>query len=265
MQAGGFGWVRMDFAWSAIEKVQGQYDFSAYDTLVAGLTARHIKPLFILDYGNDLYQTGSPRSPEARAAFARFAAAAVTHYKGKPILWEIWNEPNGGFWKPQANAAEYGRLALETARAIKQADPNATVLRPEHRGSRWTSWRPSSKRACCATWMPFPCIRIAATGPKARRRDYPAVRRLIQQYAPPGKDIPLVSSEWGYSAVNVTEEQQGRISAAGVAVQSGRRCPPEHLVRLARGWPGSEGRRNTTSARSTTITRPSPHSWRRKS
>ncbi|MDQ2800331.1 MAG: cellulase family glycosylhydrolase, partial [Armatimonadota bacterium] len=130
LQSGGFGWIRMDFAWDSIEKVKGQYDFSAYDTLVAGLAARHIKPLFILDYGNTLYQTGAPRSPEAQAAFARFAAAAVTHYKGKPILWEIWNEPNGGFWPPGANVLEYRQLAFETARAIKQADPNATVIAP---------------------------------------------------------------------------------------------------------------------------------------
>ena len=25
LQAGGFGWVRMDFVWSAIEKVKGRY------------------------------------------------------------------------------------------------------------------------------------------------------------------------------------------------------------------------------------------------
>ena len=109
---GGFGWIRMDFEWEAVEKARGRYDFTSYDQLLEGLTTRHIKPLFILDYGNKLYQDGSPRSPEAQAAFARFAAAAATHYKGKPVLWEIWNEPNGGFWRPYADAEEYGRLAL---------------------------------------------------------------------------------------------------------------------------------------------------------
>lgn len=34
LKQGGFGWIRMDFVWSEVEKVKGQYDFSAYDTLV---------------------------------------------------------------------------------------------------------------------------------------------------------------------------------------------------------------------------------------
>ena len=91
LQESGVGWVRMDFFWGAIEKKPGVYDFSAYDALIGGLTARHLSAIFILDYGNDLYQKGPPRSPAARAAFARFAAAAVKRFAGKPVLWELWN------------------------------------------------------------------------------------------------------------------------------------------------------------------------------
>lgn len=213
LQSGGFGWVRMDFVWDHIEKVRGQYDFAAYDTLVAGLAVRHIQPLFILDYGNDLYQTGAPRTPEARAAFARFAAASALHYRGKPILWEIWNEPNGGFWKPQANAAEYGRLALETARAIKEADPNATVLAPGTAGIPLDFLESVFGTGLLRYVDAVSLHPYRGDRPESAAGDYPAVRRLIRKYAPPGKTIPLVSSEWGYSAVNVTEEQQGQYLA----------------------------------------------------
>ena len=213
LAAGGFGWVRMDFVWDRIEKVRGRYDFSAYDALVAGLAARHIRPLFILDYGNDLYQSGAPRTPEARAAFARFAAASVAHYKGKPILWEIWNEPNGGFWKPQANVAEYGRLAFETARAIKQADPDATVLAPGTSGIPLDFLESVFGTGLLRYVDAVSLHPYRGDRPETAAADYPAVRRLIQKYAPKGKDIPLVSSEWGYSAVNVTEEQQGQYLA----------------------------------------------------
>ena len=213
LQAGGFGWVRMDFVWSAIERVKGRYDFAAYDALLAGLTAHHIKPLFIFDYGNDLYQTGAPRSPEARAAFARFAAASVTHFKGKPILWEIWNEPNGSFWKPQANAAEYGRLALQTAQAIKEADPNATVLAPGTSGIPLDFLESVFQKGLLRYSDAVSLHPYRGDRPESAAADYPAVRRLIRQYAPPGKAIPLVSSEWGYTSVNVTEEQQGQYLA----------------------------------------------------
>ncbi|MDQ2798009.1 MAG: cellulase family glycosylhydrolase [Armatimonadota bacterium] len=208
LQSGGFGWVRMDFVWDAIEKVKGQYDFSAYDTLVAGLAERHIKPLFILDYGNDLYQKQAPRSPEARAAFARFAAAAVTHYKGKPILWEIWNEPNGGFWPPRANVLEYRQLAFETARAIKQADPNATVLAPGTSGIPLDFLESVFQTGILRYLDAVSLHPYRGDNPESAAREYASVRRLIQKYAPKGKRIPLVSSEWGYTTVSVSEKQQ---------------------------------------------------------
>ena len=215
LAAGGFGWVRMDFVWDAVEKVKGQYDFTAYDQLLDGLTKRGIKPLFILDYGNALYQNGSPRSPEAQAAFARFAAASVTHYKGRPILWEIWNEPNGGFWQPKADAEEYGRLAVATARAIKEADPKATVLAPGSAGIpldflEHIFGMGLLKYVDAVSLHPY---RSGSTPPETAALDYRAVRLLIRRYAPKGKNVALVSSEWGYTTVDVPEERQAQFLA----------------------------------------------------
>src|SRR5438067_1422170 len=48
LAAAGFKWVRMDFAWGAIERKKGQYDFEAYDGLMAQLEPHHIRPIFIL-------------------------------------------------------------------------------------------------------------------------------------------------------------------------------------------------------------------------
>lgn len=39
IRAAGFKWVRMDFTWAATEKEKGEYDFSAYDQLLADLEA----------------------------------------------------------------------------------------------------------------------------------------------------------------------------------------------------------------------------------
>lgn len=55
LAAAGFRWVRMDFAWAATERERGQYDFAAYDRLMQALDAHGIRALFILDYGNALY------------------------------------------------------------------------------------------------------------------------------------------------------------------------------------------------------------------
>jgi GH35 family endo-1,4-beta-xylanase len=102
---------------------------------MAALDKHKIKPLFILDYGNPIHSPGEfpftdrMNTPEVREAFARWAAAAVTHFKGRGILWEIWNEPNHpGFWKPQPNVEDYIQLAQATAKAVRAAAPGEALI-----------------------------------------------------------------------------------------------------------------------------------------
>src|SRR5689334_25384130 len=70
LAAGGFRFVRMDFGWGAIERQRKVYDFAAYDRLMAALEARQIRAVFILDYGNPLYDGGlAPHTDAGREAF----------------------------------------------------------------------------------------------------------------------------------------------------------------------------------------------------
>jgi len=144
----GFRIVRMDFSWEATERKAGVYDWTEYDELTAHLEQRGLRALYILDYVNGLYEpmvdarravgepapekhVASPRHPESVAAFARWAAAAAVHFRGRHVLWEIYNEPNGGFWRPKPDATEYTTLALATARAIREAElPPPSSPRP---------------------------------------------------------------------------------------------------------------------------------------
>lgn len=84
----------------------------------AGCLQRGIRPLYILDYGNSLYESGNTvRTTAGRAGFAAYARAAAAYFKGKGILWEIWNEPNGAqFWHAPASTQEY--LDLVKAAAV---------------------------------------------------------------------------------------------------------------------------------------------------
>src|SRR5271157_2969225 len=75
--AAGFKFIRMDFGWGAIERKQGEYDWAEYEELAANLEKRGLRPLYILDYSNEIYEPGaSPQHPESVAAFARWAGAA---------------------------------------------------------------------------------------------------------------------------------------------------------------------------------------------
>lgn len=128
-------------------------------------------------------------------------------------MWEIWNEPNGGFWKPQANVKEYGQLALETAKAIKAADPKATVLAPGSAGIPLDFLEGVFQTGILHYIDAVSLHPYRGDNPETASHDYSAVRRLIRQYAPPGKSIPLVSSEWGYNTVDVSEDIQAQYLA----------------------------------------------------
>ncbi len=216
--AAGIKVVRMDFVWASIERQKDRYDWSAYDELTANLEQRGLQPLYILDYSNPLYEetvvsrnpvtgreqrdTASPQRPESVAAFARWAAAAAARYRGRRVIWEIWNEPNISFWKPKPDVTQYNTLALATARAIRAVDPQATIIGPA------TSEIPlkflEDHFACgileYLDGVSVHPYRNYARPPETAAEEYARLRELIARYAPPGKqDLPILSGEWGYA------------------------------------------------------------------
>jgi hypothetical protein len=123
MQQAGIKWGRQDFNWKRIEREPGSYDWEPYDRLVETCRAHGL-----LLFGNLAYNPTfhDPRSPEGVEAYCAFARAAVKRYKGKVDYWQIWNEPNGGFWK--GTPEEYARLMAAAGKAIHAANPEAKVL-----------------------------------------------------------------------------------------------------------------------------------------
>jgi polysaccharide biosynthesis protein PslG len=218
--AAGFKFIRMDFGWHGIERKKGEYNWSDYDELTANLEKRGIRPLYILDYSNPLYEqpmastnpishkatfeTASPQHPESIAAFARWAAAAATHYKGRRVIWEIWNEPNIFFWKPKPDVQHYTALALATCKAIREADPNATIIGPASSSFPWEFLEAFLKSGVLnyldgVSVHPY---RSRSKGPETAAADYIRLRELIERCAPnePKKKLPIISGEWGYSS-----------------------------------------------------------------
>jgi hypothetical protein len=217
--AAGFRWVRMDFVWASIERRAGEYDWSAYEELTTNLEARGLHALYILDYSNPLYEetvvtrnpvtgqeqrdTASPQRPESVAAFAKWAGAAARRFQGRPILWEIWNEPNITFWKPKPNVQQYTALALATCRAIRQADPAATIVAPATSGVP-LDFLEEFFRSGILTQLDAVTVhpyRRYDQPPESAAEDYAKLRQLIRRYAPPGKEpVPILSGEWGYAS-----------------------------------------------------------------
>lgn len=196
----GFRFIRMDFSWANVEKKKGEYNFKIYDDLVDSLASRGIRPLFILDYGNPLYDNDmAPSTDEGRAAFAAFAKASAAHFKGKNVLWEIWNEPNG-FWHPQPNVEDYVKLAKVVYPALKQADSKCTVLAPALAGWDFGYIEKAFKLGLLECTDAVSLHAYGASKPEDAALYYSTIRSLISQYASKGREYPLVSGEWGYSS-----------------------------------------------------------------
>ncbi len=209
----GCRWIRMDFVWGATEREKGKYDFSAYDRLMDALKPHGIRALFILDYGNRHYDGGeAPRTEEARQAMARWAAEAARRFKGRGVLWEMWNEPNlAQFWKPRPNPEDYVKLALAVGRAIRDAAPGEIYIGPATSGVDLPFLEACFKGGLLEYWSAVSVHPYRRKPPETAADDYRRLRRMIARYAPPGKKIPILSGEWGYSAVwrGMEQDKQG--------------------------------------------------------
>ena len=192
----GLTWVRMDFQWADIERKAGVYDFSDYDYLLKDLDSYHIHPLLILDYGNPLYGKDSPHTDEARAAFAKWAAASVTHFAGRGVIWEMWNEPNIGFWKPKPDVDQYTRLALATGKTIHEAQPGETYIGPGTSTIDLRFLQACFRAGCLDEWAAVSVHPYRQGGPESVAGEY---KKLNDAIAKAGKSVPIISSEWGYS------------------------------------------------------------------
>lgn len=213
LASSGVRWIRMDIFWHTIETAQGRYDFSAYDVLVRELNRRNMRAVFILDYGNPLYDNGyPPTSPGGRAAFARFAAVAARRYRGNGIIWDIWNEPNlDHFWVPEANADAYADLALETVDAIRGADPTALIAAPAMAGYQRDFWHTLGRRGLFAKLDAITVHSYGVRTPEELTVPFLDLRALINSYSPTWK-VPILSGEWGFASTTngYSEGQQAQ-------------------------------------------------------
>ncbi len=214
MTDSGVTMIRMDFFWNAIEKEKGVYDFSAYDRLTDTLDQFNIRPIYILDYSNRHYDNDlSPHTPEGRRAFAKWAAASVEHFKGRGILWEMYNEPNIHFWRPKPNTEDYVLLALETGKAIRGVAPDEIYIGPATSQVDLKFLEDCFKAGLLEYWNAVSVHPYRRQTPETVIPEYAKLRELIDRYAPKDKNIPILSAEWGYSSgwESFDELKQGKM------------------------------------------------------
>ncbi len=136
MRATGATWVRFDLSWDAVQhNSANSYDWSASDAEAKAAELHGFKVVMIIDFVPQWARAANCTSskmcgPADPAAYGRFAAAAVAHYKPYGVKdWEIWNEPNISYrFHPAANPTLYVAMLKAAYGAIKRADPQAAVI-----------------------------------------------------------------------------------------------------------------------------------------
>jgi hypothetical protein len=146
--------IRVNLSWTRTvpdssliqEPRQPAYDWAPYDDAIAAAARYGIGVQLTLAGAAPAWATANRRAgfrQVSPAAFARFAAAAAAHFKGRVTRYSIWNEPNWhsllepsakchkGRWSPACETkagALYRRLYSAAYTQIKRIDPHAQVL-----------------------------------------------------------------------------------------------------------------------------------------
>ncbi len=230
----GFRWIRTDFDWTAMERQKGVYDFSRWDRFVSSLEQHHLRAMLVLDYRSPFYDHGaSPSSAEGRAAFARWAVAGVRHFRGRGILWEMYNEPNLDYaWTPKADAGQYAGLAVTVGKAIHEAEPNERIVGPALAGllegiEEYHYWETCFRSGVLQYWSGVTVHPYREGNPETVSLEYPLLRQLIDQYAPRGRRLPILCGEWGWQWVTNDAAFKGPDEA-----KQGKMLPRMFLINL---------------------------------
>ncbi|MGG0716034.1 cellulase family glycosylhydrolase [Robertmurraya massiliosenegalensis] len=210
-----FDIVRTDLFWSSIEKDKGEYDFetNGYDELTNELINKGIRPYYVLDYSNLLYEEDGTliKTVEGLQAFNHYVDEATERYRNKSIIWEVWNEPNIQSWDPK----EYYVLLKQTYMTIKENDRSGYVVAPALAGLSEESldWLEQLFKEGALDFIDALSVHpYRSWSPETVSYEYDMLRKLLEKYS--SKQIPIISGEWGYSTgngwygLNLTEEQQ---------------------------------------------------------
>jgi hypothetical protein len=128
----GFGWVKQQVRWSAVEVARGEYDWSQLDGIVGYAALMGIRVLLSVVTAPAWSRTAGDVDgpPDDSATFGAFLRTLAARYAGRAHAYEVWNEQNfarewgGG----RINAGEYVELLKVAYTAIKEADPGALVI-----------------------------------------------------------------------------------------------------------------------------------------
>lgn len=227
----GLGTVRDSNGWSANEPTtRGVYDWSRSDGWMVKLNQSGIDPLYILAYGNDLYDwwTGGgcggntegdtmPYTQDGLDGFANYAKALVQHFGTNLTSIEVWNEVYTSFWCGPPNVTAnfsvwYTNVAKAVYPAVKSVRPDVKVLGGAV-ASVAPGWFESLFKLGAINYMDVLSVHPYYVLPENVEASLPELQAIATKYSAVTKEI--WATEYGWS----TSNERARYSVAKYLVR----------------------------------------------
>jgi len=196
--------IREEVLWAEVERQKGSLAIPpSVDNLVNQALHSGFRPVLILDYGNQFYDSGDkPLSPQALNAFVRNAVYVTQHFKGRVNTYEMWNEWNGMVGNTHRGAAQdYVRFLQVVYPAVKAVDPSAVFI-----GGAIGGFKPEWLAAMAAAGGLRFCDALSihpynfdqpARNPDGWAQELLDTEGIVHRYTG-GHDVPLYITEMGW-------------------------------------------------------------------
>lgn len=133
----GFNTIKQGFAWSDLETVPNEWDFTQADRIMNEAESRNLKVIARLGQVPMWALTSDQQSnesidtpPNDLSLWANYCMTLATRYKGRIVGYQVWNEPNlSREWGNQRpDAAVYTALLKACSEVIRAIDPAAKII-----------------------------------------------------------------------------------------------------------------------------------------
>lgn len=121
-------WGRNDMWWDQSEPARGVFNWEKSNMVVNAYQEHDLTFLGILCYASKWSNGVAPADDEGRKEWREWIAELFKQFEGKFKAFEVWNEPNHGFWGPRPDADAYRKLVKTTYEQLRSTQARPRVV-----------------------------------------------------------------------------------------------------------------------------------------
>ena len=219
MAKAGIKWIRGFPTFNVIEPVEGKFDWSAVDAMIAAAAQNKMTISGLFFYNTPWINAKGDSLPvENLPAWSEYVSRVVEHSKRSVKYWEVWNEtPN---FIGNGTPAEYARTVIAAHDAAKGADPTCQVGLSIQ--SQNVNWIEQTIEAGAKDHFDFIAVHpyetlavVESDGCEAQFMSIvPTIRKMLKKKNPGRVNVPVWFTEIGRDAGKDEKSQAGALVKA---------------------------------------------------